>query len=110
LIVVLQITVNHEVTDTMSRLPDEKIDWGVHQVLTSHNYSCTSPLWLHLSGGLNMQVEHHLFPSVHYVHYHAIAEIVKKACAEYSLPYSTSTHIMQALHKHYNVLKINSTK
>jgi len=110
MIVVLQIMVNHEVTDTMEKLPDGKIDWGVHQVLTSHNYSVKSPLFLHLSGGLNMQVEHHLFPSVHYVHYHEVAKIVTKTCEEYALPYNTSCNILEALHKHYNVLKINSTK
>jgi len=110
LIVVLQITVNHEVPDTMSKLPDGKIDWGIHQVLTSHNFSTTSLFWLHCSGGLNMQLEHHLFPSVHYVHYHALAEIVKKSCAEYNLDYNTSSSLFEALTKHYHLLKFNSTK
>jgi len=109
LIVVLQITVNHEVTDTMDKLPNEKIDWGLHQVLTSHNYSVKSAFWLHCSGGLNMQLEHHLFPSLHYAHYHEVAKIVKEACAEYGLPYNTSAHLYEALVKHYRVLKFNST-
>jgi len=110
LIVVLQITVNHEVPDTMAKLPHEKIDWGIHQVLTSHNYSVNSVFFLHFSGGLNMQVEHHLFPSLHYSHYHIVADIVKKACVEYSLPYNTSSSIIEALQKHYNLLKFNSSK
>jgi len=45
------------------------VDWGAHQVLSSHNYGMDSLLSLHLSGGLNLQIEHHLFPSIHYVHY-----------------------------------------
>jgi len=110
LIVVLQITVNHEVPDTMAKLPDEKIDWGVHQALTSHNYSVNSEFFLHFSGGLNMQVEHHLFPSLHYAHYHDVAKIVKAACIEYKLPYNTSSSLFEALRKHYHVLKFNSTK
>lgn len=109
LIVVLQITVNHEVPECMAKLPDEKIDWGIHQVLTSHDYSVKSPFWLHASGGLNMQIEHHLFPSLHYVHYHDVAKIVSEACKEYNLPYNTSTSLFDALCKHYRILKFNST-
>lgn len=45
------------------------VDWGAHQVRASHNYSADSLLSLHFSGGLNLQIEHHLFPSVHYTHY-----------------------------------------
>jgi len=110
LIVVLQITVNHEVPETMAKLPNEMIDWGVHQVLTSHNFSCESVFWLHCSGGLNMQVEHHLFPGVHYSHYHEIAKIVKAACKEFGLPYNTSSTLFEALQKHYQILETNSTK
>lgn len=110
LIVVLQITVNHEVPETMAKLPDEKIDWGVHQVLTSHNYSTKSNFFLHASGGLNMQIEHHLFPSLHYAHYHIVADIVREACVEYKLPYNTSTNLFDALRKHHQLLKFNSTK
>ena len=45
------------------------VDWGAHQVRASHNYSADSLLSLHFSGGLNLQIEHHLFPSIHYTHY-----------------------------------------
>lgn len=110
LIVVLQITVNHEVPECMSKLPEEKIDYGVHQVLTSHDYSVKSNFFLHFSGGLNMQIEHHLFPSLHYSYYHDVAKIVKAGCAEFNLPYNTSNHLFHALQKHYQILKFNSTK
>jgi len=109
LLVVLQISVNHEVPETMNKLPEGKIDWGIHQVLTSHNYGVDSFLSLHMSGGLNMQIEHHLFPGVHYRYYQEIAPIVKKTCEEYGLPYNTSTDIFDAIRKHYQILKINST-
>jgi len=109
LTVVLQITVNHEVPETMAKLPDGRIDWGVHQALTSHNYGVNSLFYLHYSGGLNMQVEHHLFPSMHYTHYHAIAKIVKPACEEFGLPYNTSADLFEALYKHYCILRFKST-
>ena len=63
---------------------------------------------LHLSGGLNMQIEHHLFPGVHYRHYPALSRLVRAACAEFHLPYNTSSSIFEAVAKHYRVLAMNS--
>lgn len=108
-LVVIQIVVNHEVPETMNRVEaGQSLDWGAHQVLTSHNFGVDSTWALHLSGGLNMQVEHHLFPGVHYTHYPALSKIVQTTCAEFGLPYNTSTHVGQAIWKHYQVLKFNS--
>jgi linoleoyl-CoA desaturase len=108
--VVIQIVVNHEVPETM-RTTDSppNLDWGAHQVITSHNFGVNSRLALHLSGGLNMQVEHHLFPGVHYRHYPALSKIVQAACSEFGLPYHTSAHVFEAMAKHYRALKLNST-
>lgn len=109
LMVVLQIVVNHEVPETLGvTSPANRGDWGAHQVLTSHNYGVDSWLALHLSGGLNMQIEHHLFPSVHYTHYPALARIVREACVEYGLPYNTSPSIFGAVKKHHDLLAMNS--
>jgi linoleoyl-CoA desaturase len=108
LMVILQIVVNHEVPETLGAAPERRGDWGAHQVLTSHNYSTDSALALHLSGGLNMQIEHHLFPSVHYTHYPALSLIVRQACAEFGLPYNESSSLAEAVRKHYRLLKHNS--
>jgi fatty acid desaturase len=109
LMVVLQIVVNHEVPETAGQiLPGTARDWGEHQVRTSHNYGVDSALALHCSGGLNMQVEHHLFPSVHYSHYPALSRIVREACAEFGLPYHTSSSIFEAVRKHGQLLAAHS--
>lgn len=109
LLLVLQIAVNHEVPETQGNvIPGASIDWGEHQVLTSHNYAVTSPTALFFSGGLNMQIEHHLFPSVHYSHYPALSRLVREACVEFALPYHTSSSIWEALAKHYRVLRLHS--
>jgi linoleoyl-CoA desaturase len=84
------------------------IDWGVHQVLTSHNYAVSSAAALHFSGGLNMQIEHHLFPSVHYSHYPALSRLVREACVEFGLPYHSSRSMWEAVTKHYRVLRLHS--
>jgi len=106
LMLVLQIAVNHEVPECMNKSnPDkERVDWGAHQVLTSHNFGVESAFALHTSGGLNMQIEHHLFPSVHYTHYRALSKIVKQACMEFNLPYNTSKHLPEAVVKHFRLL------
>jgi linoleoyl-CoA desaturase len=109
LLLVLQIAVNHEVPETQGNVvPGASIDWGVHQVLTSHNYAVSSSAALFFSGGLNMQIEHHLFPSVHYSHYPALAPLVRAACVEFGLPYHSSCSMREAVRKHYRVLRLNS--
>jgi fatty acid desaturase len=105
----VQIAVNHEVPETMSQIvPDKPIDWGMHQVLTSHNFAVGSFMAMHFSGGLNMQIEHHLFPGVHYTHYKAITPIVREACAQFNLPYNESRSLWEAMRKHYRLLRRNS--
>lgn len=109
-IVVIQIVVNHEVPETVNLTSNgDSVDWGEHQVTTSHNFGVGSWLALHLSGGLNMQVEHHLFPGVHYAHYPALSAIVQATCLEFGLGYHSSAHVFEAVGKHYHALKLNST-
>jgi linoleoyl-CoA desaturase len=109
LVVILQIVVNHEVTLTPGGGPAPRgCDWGEHQVRTSHNYGAASWLCLHMSGGLNFQIEHHLFPRVHYVHYPALAAIVRDTCREFALPYHSSETLGDALVAHYKHLRLMS--
>jgi linoleoyl-CoA desaturase len=106
LAVILPNVVNHEVPEASEIASRKPMDWGVHQVVTSHNYGTNSRWSLYSSGGLNFQIEHHLFPSVHYSHYPALAEIVRTACNEYGVPYHTSRTLWQALRKHHYLLKL----
>lgn len=106
LIVVLQIVVNHEVTSAaLEGAATPGSDWGEHQVRTSHNYATDSAVALHMSGGLNFQVEHHLFPRVYYAHYPALAPIVRETCAEFGLPYYSSPTFAEAIGSHYSLLR-----
>jgi len=60
-------------------------DWGRQQVLTSADWG--GVVGNFFTGGLNLQVEHHLFPAICFVHYPAIARIVADECAKRSVPY-----------------------
>ena len=58
-----------------------------------------------LVGGLNFQIEHHLFPRVSHVHYPAISKIVQAKCKEYNLPYNSYPTFSSALASHFRVMK-----
>eukprot|EP01127_Copromyxa_protea_P004315 TRINITY_DN14192_c0_g1_i1.p1 TRINITY_DN14192_c0_g1~~TRINITY_DN14192_c0_g1_i1.p1 ORF type:complete len:434 (-),score=83.73 TRINITY_DN14192_c0_g1_i1:28-1293(-) len=71
-------------------------DWAEMQIRSSANWSPHSTFWWLVSGGLNFQIEHHLFPGICHVHYPAISKIVEKTCEEFKIPYNshpTFSHI-----------------
>ena len=63
-------------------------EWAAHQVLTTVNFSPRSYLVRWFSGGLNYQIEHHLFPRISHVHYPALSPLVRETCREYGIPYN----------------------
>ncbi|MBZ4369910.1 fatty acid desaturase, partial [Mycobacterium tuberculosis] len=67
-----------------NKLPDE---FAAHQIKTTANFATRNKLVSWLVGGLNFQIEHHLFPKISHIHYPAISKIVKKVCLEYQLQY-----------------------
>jgi linoleoyl-CoA desaturase len=89
--------------------PDEKNQieyaWAAHQMRTTANFSRKSRLADLLCGGLNFQVEHHLFPKVCHVHYKHLAPIVKETAEEFGLPYYENKTFIGATMSHYRMLK-----
>lgn len=81
-------------------------DWFYHQFATTANFATENPLVTWYTGGLNFQVEHHLFPRISHVHYPAISKIVKKVCAEYQVPYNEFPTVFQAVSSHFTFLKM----
>lgn len=99
----------HVVEDTAFPEPNEHGDmdeaWAIHQMHTTANFARKSWLANFLCGGLNMQVEHHLFPTVCHIHYRAISEIVKETAEEFGIPYLENQTFMGALGSHYRMLR-----
>jgi len=62
-------------------------DWAALQVLSSSNYSIKSFFWTHVSGGLNLQIEHHLFPSLSHTRLSTITPIVRDTCKQFGINY-----------------------
>jgi len=79
--------------------------WAVHELKTTSNFAMGSKVISWFVGGLNFQIEHHLFPKVSHVHYPAISKIVQQKCVEYNLPYNQYHTMLQAVASHFRVMK-----
>ncbi|MBL7982256.1 MAG: acyl-CoA desaturase [Flavobacteriales bacterium] len=80
-------------------------DWTVHEVLTTADFAPRSRWITWYTGGLNFQVEHHLFPAISHLHYPAIAPIVQSTAAEFGIPYNVKPTMLAALGSHVRRLR-----
>jgi linoleoyl-CoA desaturase len=87
-------TATHRLEDT----------WAMHQVKTTVDFSRDSKVISWLLGGLNFQIEHHLFPRVCHTNYPALSRIVEKTCQEYGVKYSVHPTFGAGLRSHYQWL------
>jgi len=79
--------------------------WAEQQLATTVNFSADSAVVTWYVGGLNYQIEHHLFPRVCHLHYPAISGIVRKVCAEHGVEYRTHGTMLDAVRSHVAHLK-----
>ena len=77
-----------------------------HQLKTTANFATKNWLVTWYTGGLNFQVEHHLFPTINHVHYPKISEIVRKTASEFQLPYNEYKSTISAVKAHFRHLRI----
>jgi len=99
----------HVVEEAHFPMPDEdgnmEYNWAVHQMYTTVDFGRKSAITSFFTGGLNFQIEHHLFPRVCHVHYPAISEIVKEIALEHGVPYNDCPTFFSALRSHIRLLK-----
>ena len=99
----------HVIEGTEYPLPDEKNmlenNWAVHQLHTTTNFGNKSRWFSWYVGGLNYQIEHHLFPNICHVHYRKISAIVKSTAIEFGLPYKSARTFVGALFSHLRLLR-----
>ncbi|GAA4034815.1 acyl-CoA desaturase [Hymenobacter glaciei] len=79
--------------------------WAVHQLQTTANFAPRSAMASFFCGGLNRQIEHHLFPRICHIHYPALAPIVRQTAHEFGLPYLENPTFGAALRSHYCMLR-----
>lgn len=83
-------------------------EWMVHQIQSTANFATRSKVLTWLLGGLNFQVEHHLFPKISHVHYPALNRIVRETCKEYQIQYNEFGTFMSAFRSHVQMIHVMS--
>lgn len=98
----------HVVPSSNYPVPDEsgniEADWAVNQLYNTANFAPKARLFSWYVGGLNYQVEHHLFPNICHIHYRKLSKIVRDTALEYDLPYNSFTTFRKALREHARML------
>ena len=104
----------HVMEEAEMPLPEEngtmKNSWAIHQLKTTVNFSTKNKIVNWFTGGLNHQVEHHIFPNISHIHYTKISKIVKETAKEFNLPYNEYKSTRKAIIAHFRFLKEMGTK
>jgi len=99
----------HVIDGTEYPLPDDQgnleNNWAIHQLHTTTNFGRNQRAFSWFVGGLNYQVEHHLFPNICHVHYRAISPIVEQTAKEFGLPYKSKDTFFEALAAHTVIMR-----
>jgi linoleoyl-CoA desaturase len=106
--IVFQMAHSVEIADFP--MPDKdsnriEVEWAIHQVNTTANFGTKSRMLSWMLGGLNYQVEHHLFPRISHVYYPSIQKLVKETCLENRVQYNEYPTLYHALKSHLARLK-----
>ncbi len=104
----------HIVKETDFPVPQETgtmpYSWSEHQLHTTCDFAPNNWFVTFYCGGLNYQVEHHLFHKISHIHYPKISKIIKETCAEFNKPYHVNNSFWEALASHFKSLKLLGTK
>lgn len=110
LLIAIVFQLAHVVEDaSFSNAFNEKVpvgdEWAIHQIRTTANFATRSKIVGWFTGGLNFQVEHHLFPRISHVYYPAISKMVKETCDEFGVRYNNYQTVYAAVRSHVVHLK-----
>ena len=109
LILSITFQLAHSVTPASFPLPNNKYtienDWAIHQINTTVDFSRKSKFLNWYLGGLNFQVEHHLFPHICHIHYVELSKIVEETAKEFNIKYLSTPTLIEAIKTHLNALR-----
>jgi linoleoyl-CoA desaturase len=97
----------HVVEGAEQPKPEDNMDteWHIHQLNTTSDFARHNKVLGWYVGGLNFQIEHHLFPNICHIHYSKLAPIVEKTAIEFGIAYNLKSSFCEALSSHMNRLK-----
>lgn len=113
--IILSVTFQlaHVMPNTDMPLPDKdgnmEHTWAIHQLFTTSNFAPKNKFVEFYTGGLNHQVEHHIFPHISHIHYNKIAKIVRETTKEFNLPYNEYKTFIGAFSEHLKQLNYLGT-
>lgn len=103
------VKLGHIVDNVSHAVPDEngiiQNSWIVHELEVSSNFSIDNRFISWFTGGLNFQIEHHLFPRTCSVHYSQISPIIQELTKKHGFPYHVNKNMLSGLLSHYKTLK-----
>jgi linoleoyl-CoA desaturase len=79
--------------------------WAIHQAETSVDFARPSRVMAWLLGGLNFQIEHHLFPRISHVNYPAISTLVEQTCRDFGVTYTAHGSFRESMTAHFRWLR-----
>jgi linoleoyl-CoA desaturase len=90
-----------------AEMPSNKIEneWAVHQFKTTANFAMKNKFITWWVGGLNFQIEHHLFPKISHIHYPRLSAVIRQACEEMGVPYIAHPTMQRAIASHKEHLR-----
>ena len=95
----LNTQINH-LTNVCAHASDET-NFYKHQIVTAQNFGNDSLFCYYFSGGLNYQIEHHLFPNINHCHLPALSAGVRRICETHGVPYHHASGYGEAMARHY---------
>ncbi|MFZ9982740.1 MAG: fatty acid desaturase family protein [Cyclobacteriaceae bacterium] len=100
----------HVIDGTVYPEPDDngnlENNWAIHQMQTTTNFAMDSTWFSWYVGGLNFQVEHHMFPQICHIHYRKIAPILEATAKEFGVPYKKKKTFLDAIIDHAKMMKV----
>lgn len=84
---------------------ETKVEWAVHQIQNTFNFATRNKWLTWYVGGLNFQIEHHLFPTISHVHYPQLYKIIKSTSEKYGVDYHEFTTFREAFVSHLVFLR-----
>jgi linoleoyl-CoA desaturase len=79
--------------------------WAIHQLECTVDFARKSPVACWLLGGLNFQIEHHLFPNMCHINYPSIAPVVEETCRDFGLRYNVNDSFREGVMSHFRWLR-----
>jgi linoleoyl-CoA desaturase len=99
------VLADHDTHDVLVENHYTGKDWLKLQVMNSANFFVDSDIYTYLFGGINYQIEHHLFPNMSSVHLKSISPIVREFCKEHGINYTVHNSLYEVMKQYQKSLK-----